>query len=191
MPGQHERAEDLATAQHDLEYHQLRILLLVDAVSRTKGHGRKLDGLTKLAKLDFLVRYPALMPRVLDTIPEHDERLHWAALRDQDPTDVEAPMMRYRYGPWDNRYYSVIGALVGRGLLRYAPVRRGNVALACTQAGRRLAGELGQADNWSLIAGRCSLVAEASAGLTGNALKERIYERLPELMDRPHREVIR
>jgi hypothetical protein len=185
------RAEDLVEAQHDLEYHQLRILLLVDAVSRATGHARKLDGLTKLAKLDFLVRYPKLIPRVLDSVTPQAERVEGVALSDQSPTDVEAPMTRYRYGPWDNRYYAIIGALVGRGLLGYARGRRGNVALVCTPAGRRLAEELEQARDWSSIASTCTLVAAASAGLTGNALKERIYERLPELMDRPHREVIR
>jgi hypothetical protein len=34
-------------------------------------------------------------------------------------------------------------------------------------------------------------IAEAAAGLTGNALKDRIYQRLVSLMDRPYREVIR
>jgi hypothetical protein len=34
-------------------------------------------------------------------------------------------------------------------------------------------------------------IAEASAGLTGNALKDLIYQRLVSLMDRPYREVIR
>jgi hypothetical protein len=34
--------------------------LLVDAVTAAHGHQGKVDGLTKLAKLDFLLRYPAL-----------------------------------------------------------------------------------------------------------------------------------
>ena len=47
-----------AVVCEDLAYHQASVLLLVDAVSRAKGHGRKLDGLTKLAKLDFPIALP-------------------------------------------------------------------------------------------------------------------------------------
>ena len=106
------------------------------------------------------------------------------------PTEAEDPMIRYKYGPWDDRYYPVIGALVSRGLLRYVKARRGNVALTATPAGKRFAESLAEDAGWREIADRCQAVAEASVGLTGNALKELIYERLPELMDRPQRQVI-
>src|SRR3954453_8656691 len=98
-------------------------------------------------------------------------------------------MVRYKYGPWDDRYYPVVGALVSRGLLKYVRGRRGSVALAPTASSQRLAAELSADANWREIADRCEAVAQASAGLTGNALKERIYERLADLMDGPHREV--
>jgi hypothetical protein len=182
---------DLALARDDLAYHQARVLLLVDAVAATKGHSGKVDGLTKLAKLDFLLRYPVLAPRVLDHLDPADPRLR---LTDEDiaePVNVEAPMTRYKYGPWDDRYYPVIGALVGRGLLRYVAGRRGSVALAPTPAGQALARSLAAAGEWAEIAARSSAIAESSAGLSGNALKDLVYQRLAELMDRPHREVIR
>jgi len=99
-------------------------------------------------------------------------------------------MVRYKYGPWDDRYYAVVGALVSRGLLRYARGRRGSVALAPTPAGRALARQLAAATEWDEIVGRSSAIAAASSGLTGNALKDLIYDRLAEVMDRPHRETI-
>ena len=175
----------------DLAYHQARVLLLVNAVAANPKHQRKLDGLTKLAKLDFLVRYPALAPQVLDALDEMDARLHLTAVERADPTDVEAPMTRYKYGPWDDRYYPVVGALVARGLLRYARGRRGSVALVPTEEGRHLAREIASEPVWRNVWDRCAAVADASAGMTGNALKALIYERLAQLMDRPHREVIR
>lgn len=182
--------EDLALARDDLAYHQARVLLLVNAVAATQGHSGKVDGLTKLAKLDFLVRYPALAPDVLDRLDRHDPRLRLSEDDTAEPATVEAPMTRYKYGPWDDRYYPVIGALVGRGLLRYAKGRRGSVALAPTGAGRALARQLADADVWEHIDHRSRAIAEASAGMTGNALKNLIYDRLEALMDRPHGEVI-
>jgi hypothetical protein len=183
--------ELLSMVREDLAYHQARVLLLVTAVSDSQGHARKLDGLTKLAKLDFLVRYPALAPDVLDALDAVDPRLHIAAGDRQAPTEVEAPMTRYKYGPWDDRYYTIIGALVGRGLLRYVRGRRGSVALAPTTAGRQLAAELAGTEEWAPVEQRALAIAEASGGLSGSALKDLIYNRLPHLMDRPQRQVIR
>ncbi|MGY1761047.1 hypothetical protein ACI79G_07035 [Geodermatophilus sp. SYSU D00779] len=182
--------EGLRWVLDDLAYHQSRILLLVEAVAAEPGHGRKLDGLTKLAKLDFLLRYPALATVILDDLAADDERLHVDDADRLSPTDVADPMTRYKYGPWDDRYYPVVGALVSRGLLRYARGRRGSVALVPTTAGRRLADSLRRDRAWRETADRCQVLAQASAGMTGNALKERIYERLSNLMDRPHRGVI-
>jgi hypothetical protein len=182
---------DRAFALQDLAYHQARVLMLVDAVASTKGHSGKLDGLTKLAKLDFLVRYPALAPVVLDGLDEVDPRLNLSEAERNEPTSVESPMTRYKYGPWDDRYYPVIGALVGRGLLRYTRGRRGSVALVPTAAGRRVATRLANEATWRPVNERCAAVAEASAGLTGTGLKDLIYQRLAGLMDRAHRQVIK
>jgi hypothetical protein len=184
-------ALDRALLREDLAYHQARVLLLVTAVADSHGHSGKLDGLTKLAKLDFLLRYPALAPKVLDAIDPRDERLALAPEELASPTEVEAPMTRYKYGPWDDRYYAIIGALVGRGLLRYGKGRRGSVALLPTVQGRRFAADLAETETWAVVEERCKAVAEASANMTGNILKDLIYERLADLMDRPHREVIK
>ncbi|PSL51539.1 hypothetical protein B0I31_12073 [Saccharothrix carnea] len=184
-------AAERALLREDLAYHQARVLLLVTAVSASKGHAAKLDGLTKLAKLDFLLRYPALAPDVLDRLDALDPRLHLDIEDLTRPTNVEAPMTRYKYGPWDDRYYAVLGALIGRGLLRYTAARKGSVAVAPTAAGRRLASQLAAGDQWAEVADRSQAIAEASANMTGNALKDLIYRRLADLMDRPHRQVIR
>lgn len=99
-------------------------------------------------------------------------------------------MVRYKYGPWDDRYYAIIGALVGRGLLKYTKGRKGSVALATTREGRRLADEMGKVRDWKAMAERSEAIADASSGMTGNTIKDLIYARLENLMDRPHRQVI-
>lgn len=185
-----DHSRDLALVREDLAYHQARVLLLITAVAAVPGHSGKVDGLTKLAKLDFLLRYPVLAPSVLDRLDPADPRLHLSDDDRANPLHAEAPMIRYKYGPWDDRYYPVIGALVSRGLLRYARGRRGSIALSPTSAGRALARELGSASDWDEIADRSRAIADASSGLTGNALKDLIYNRLAALMDRPHRETI-
>jgi hypothetical protein len=181
----------LALARNDMAYHQIRVLILVAAISSTKGHGGKLDGLTKLAKLDFLLRYPALAPKILDRLSPGDARLHLTRNEVEHPTIVESPMIRYKFGPWDDRYYPTIGALVGRGLVKYVKGRRGSVAMTPTAMGKRLCKSVAATDSWRHVADRAEVIAEGSIGFTGTNLKDLVYERLPELMNRPHREVIR
>jgi hypothetical protein len=183
-------ARDLALLREDLEYHQARVLLLIAAVSTDPGHQRKLDGLTKLAKLDFLVRYPEFASVIFDDLDRSDVRLHLEPDSGDDRPRSEAPMTRYKYGPWDDRYYPIIGALVSRGLVKYIRGRQGNVALRVTPLGSTEAEALANDEAWSPVAERCQAIANASQGMTGNALKARIYDRLEEVMDRPHRTVI-
>jgi len=178
----------LAAVRSDLAYHQARVLLLVTAVANALGRAGKVDGLTKLAKLDFLVRYPVFAPRLLGCRAASDPRLN---LSHDEKYDAESPMIRYKYGPWDDRYYSIVGGLVGRGLLSYARLRRGNVAVRPTKQGRALTRDLATSPYWRDVYERCELVAESVGDLSGTRLKELIYDRLPEVVDRPHREVIR
>lgn len=165
------------------EYHEARVLLLVDAFS---ANGQPLTSLTKLAKLDFLLRYPVFLERILDR-----RRIGWP--RGLAPTRsergaVESRMVRYKYGPWDNRYYPVIGALVGRGLARTSLVGSA-IEINLTERGRELAAMLAEAPEWSVVAGR-ALFLRRHFDSTGARLRSMIYEELPEVVDRPHRSEI-
>jgi hypothetical protein len=113
---------------------EARLLLLIDAFSR---RAQGLGGRTKLAKLDFLLRYPkyferALRVRVGETV----------AKQFSSPSDnIETRMVRYRYGPWDPAYFALLGALKGRGLIVEIPARRG-VSYKVTEQGSRTAARL-------------------------------------------------
>lgn len=156
--------------------HLARLLLLVDAFS--DGPDLILDGLTKLAKLDFLLRYPAFLEE-LNTrreLPTPED----VAARDIEHRAISEPMIRYRYGPWDRRYYVLVGALVGRGLGEYAD-GRGAVALRLTPAGRRLAESLRSDPRWKPIWRRVVFLHK-HYDEPGNRLKERIYSNFPDLV---------
>jgi hypothetical protein len=58
-----ELARALATTERDDNLHTARLLLLMAAHASDKG--RSIEGLTKLAKLDFLLRYPNCLERAL------------------------------------------------------------------------------------------------------------------------------
>jgi len=167
----------------DLDYHCARLLMLLGAFTL---RGSQVVGLTKLAKLDFLLRYPAFLDRLMC-------RRGWtwpadAAPREIDKDAVEARMIRYKYGPWDDRYYQMLGVLAGMGLVTIGE-RMGVMSFELTDLGKSVSLRLGERAEWRLVAARCDLLA-SKFDWTGNVLKETIYRELPEVVDRPLRSAI-
>lgn len=168
-----------SSAISELDYHQARVLILIDIF--TQGRRRPMRSLTKLAKLDFLLRYPNFMERFL---PGRSEC--WTS--DTRPSDaeylaVESRVIRYKYGPWDDRYYPILGALVGRGLLTLASTPAG-LEMHPTQYGRRIATLLKEDPSWQTTTARAVLLRK-HLNHSGNRLKQLIYSQLPDELDRP------
>ncbi|MFF3869574.1 hypothetical protein [Micromonospora sp. NPDC001898] len=170
---------------YGLDYHAARILLLVSAFGRSRRNG--VDGLTKLAKLDFLLRYPAMLERLSLTETNEFPPAHLRA-SDDERLAVESRMIRYKYGPWDDRYYPILGILLGTGLVKSSG-GKGRLRMSVTGDGKRVASQLAALSTWRLTAERCEFIA-ANFDTTGNRLKDLIYENLPDVVDRPHRTYI-
>ncbi|MFY1650989.1 hypothetical protein ACN27J_08835 [Solwaraspora sp. WMMB762] len=168
-----------------LDYHAARILLLISAFSHSKRNG--IDGLTKLAKLDFLLRYPAMLERLSLAEASKGPPAHLRAT-DNERLAVESRMIRYKYGPWDDRYYPILGILIGTGLIKSSG-GKGRLRMSATGDGKRVASQLISLPTWQLTAGRCEFIA-ANFNTTGSRLKDLIYKNLPDVVDRPHRTYI-
>ena len=168
-----------------LDYHSARILILIASFNET--YHQPLDGLTKLAKLDFLVRYPLFLQQLTETTSGQ-------GLPDPiKPTDaerlgVESRMIRYKYGPWDDRYYPILGTLIGLGLV--TPVSgKGRVTVNVTTQGADIARSLSEDAVWRPIAARCNFVVDLF-NMTGNKLRELIYRELSLVGNTRHRRPI-
>lgn len=93
------------------DFHVARILLLLQA---SAGRSDKpVKGIMKLAKLDFLVRYPSGLVRVLEKLKRQKQA---DEIRTQEGETIEAKMIRFRFGPWDERYRRWIGIMSAKGL---------------------------------------------------------------------------
>lgn len=176
------REKSRQAALQEANYHEARVLLLI--VGFTSGK-KGLAGLTKLAKLDFLLRYPLMMERLL---PQRENS--WTSETrpiEAETNAVESRMTRYKYGPWDDRYYTIIGALVGKGLVEYGTSARRE--FRATAAGRRAANQLAETGDWHVTAERIKLLHKYF-NKTGSRLKSMIYDQLPDAVDRPwHTEI--
>jgi len=145
-----------------LETHAARILLLLK-ICGTKG---EIDGLTKLAKLDFFVRYPQFFAKVA-------KHLNKPLAVPSETT--ESVMVRHHYGPWDKRYYQVLPYLEARGLIQVR--QQGNAYVFCLRDdGKRAAEELQKKSEFRTMTDQMKLVKGLVGRKSGTALKELVYE---------------
>src|ERR671920_2082189 len=151
---------------------EARLLLLIDTFT-TKT--RSLEGRTKLAKLDFFLRYPAYLSRALEVRSSEAQM----EVEPDEERNIENRMVRYRFGPWDPSYYGMLGRLIGKGLIRPVPVAQG-IGFRSTDSGSALVKNLKQVEEWRKVAHRATLL-KRHLNLSGTGLKNFVYEYFPEV----------
>lgn len=158
---------------------EARVLLLIDGFSRKTTGPRTLEGRVKLAKLDFLLRYPRHLATVLASRGLRESEQQTLDMQD---SPLESRMMRYRYGPWDPSYFAVLGSLVGRELIEVVPAEGTNaLGYRTTQSGAALVEHFKDDGAFDEVIGRISLLRR-HLDLTGESLKKMLYD-LPEVAD--------
>jgi hypothetical protein len=148
-----------------LEFHAGRLLLLLSTCGGSTG---AIAGLTKMAKLDFFVRYPDFFKAVES--------------RGKSPREggaVEAAMVRHHYGPWDKRYYHLLAYLEARQLISVRLTGRA-YRIALTTLGKTTAKKLIGSDAFADLLNHMRAVNEKFGRKTGNELKNLIYETFGE-----------
>lgn len=153
----------MLAADDVVEFHAARLLLLLKSCGNKKG---ELDGLTKLAKLDFFVRYPEFFHQVVGDSTEIAKNYK----------RVESPMIRHFYGPWDKRYYHVLAYLEARGLIVISKPSQKIFRFSLTDAGKFAAEELSSDISFSELIMHMQAVSVALGKQKGNALKDMIYQ---------------
>lgn len=172
-----ELARALAATEREDSLHMARLLLLM--VFHAGDRSRPIEGLTKLAKLDFLLRYPNCLERALAAA---GKKTASASVSEFERTTIESKMVRFRYGPWDHRYRRWVALLAARGLV-VVSVKGRTVQVWPTSQGKAVASELADQGSLQLIAARAKLIAKAFGGYSGTRLKEFVYATFPELTD--------
>jgi hypothetical protein len=175
--------EAAATSEQRDDLHLTRILLLLRSADRRKrsdaGRIRAVEGITKLAKLDFLVRYPTYLERALRALGDDASQID---VEERERFSIETKMVRFRYGPWDGRYRRWLGLLVARGLARVG-IDGHTVVIGLTSAGRELADAIADDDVFETIASRADAVIRGCGQMSATRIKEFIYTTFPEIVD--------
>lgn len=167
-----------ANVEQDDNFHLSRLLILLQSNLGKKN--KPIDGIMKLAKLDFLLRYPNCLERVLRDLDRQSLLRQYHS--DEESRNIESRMIRFRYGPWDDRYRRWIGLLVARGLAEtYLQGRTVKVGLTTT--GKDLAVQFREISEFEAIAQRSDIVAKAVGAFPATKLKDYIYKVFPEIID--------
>ena len=167
--------ESLADLEANRELHCARLLVLMDAFAGEKGRG-EIEGLTKLAKLDFLLRYPVMLEKALEA---RNRSVKAAEVQAHERNSVESKMVRYRYGPWDHRYWQFLALLQGKGLVRIRRQGLGRM-VGITESGRALAKKISQSDDYKVVARRARVLKD-SLDLTASGIMRFVYATFPEI----------
>lgn len=168
----------IGAAERSDDLHVGRLLVLLRAAGGRDGT-QQVAGITKLAKMDFLLRYPNGLARVLHATGGN---VAHAEIKPHERDTIETKMVRFRYGPWDERYRRWIGLLVARGLGTTYVIGR-TVYVRLTDLGREVADQLGQLEEFDDLRRRGDLIAKAVGRMSATRLKNFIYEQFPELLD--------
>ncbi len=168
--------ETVASLDAAPELHTARLLVLLNAFAGSNGTD-SIEGLTKLAKLDFLLRYPVMLDRALTA---KGRPVREVQLEDYERHSVESEMVRYRFGPWDHRYRLFLNILVAKELVLVSVEGR-KVVIALTPEGRRVAHQLAEQPVFEPYARRATLL-KRHFDMTATHLMQFIYATFPEVV---------
>jgi hypothetical protein len=168
--------------------HEARLLILLHATARREP----VDGIMKLAKMDFLLRYPRVLERALTLVAERKPSATKVAARisEQTKDTVEGRMIRFRYGPWDRRYRKWLSIMLAKGLVLVWKEGRA-VRVSLTDRGLQLAQAISLRPEFVDLADRADIVRFAVGDLSATRLKDLVYQIAPEIVGMKWGEAIR
>jgi hypothetical protein len=155
-----------------IEFHASRILLLIAICGKrdTERKQKKIEGFTKLAKLDFFIRYPEFFMKA---------SYYLNKIETVKDITIESKMIRFHYGPWDKRYYEVLPYLQAKNLLEIQKVAS-TYNFYLTDSGMATAEKFMQSKSFLDLVEKIKRVKEVFGSMNGTKLKELIYELFDE-----------
>jgi len=172
-----------AAIENSDEFNEARLLLLLKSAAGKGATPKPLEGIMKLAKMDFLLRYPNILVRALNAIGDSKKsaRDAAAAIPEHDRDTIESHMIRFRFGPWDPRYRKWLSILVAKELaIVYLEGR--TVKIQLSTSGAALAEELARTEAFKPIADRAKLVNLAVGSMAPTKITAFIYKIAPEIV---------
>lgn len=104
--------EILKTVESDINTQLARIMILVYSLCGVQNN-KKIEGVNKLAKLDFLLKSPLYLKKGLTRL---NTRIT-IEVKSFESISIESKMNLYRYIPWDENYRKLLNIIIAKGLV--------------------------------------------------------------------------
>jgi hypothetical protein len=121
--------EKVIKLENSDELHCVRLLILIYTLT-----GKK-DGttiyITKLAKLDFILRYPVVLDKALSLL----NIIKKSSINEAQRNSIESEMLAFSYSPWSSNFRRLLVLLSSRNLIVWRTSGR-QIELSSTEVGR-------------------------------------------------------
>lgn len=158
------------------ELHLARLLILMNEMSK-KPYGEVIQGLTKLVKLDFLLRYPTVLEKALERKGKSTKA---AGIKEHEIDSVESKMIRYKFGPWDKRYWEFLRILEAKGLILFGEEDK-TVLIRLTKKGKKTSESLIKLKEFEDFQKRSKIITSVFGKNKATYLMKLMYGLRPEL----------
>lgn len=168
--------EKLLTSEEKIEQHLARLLILLNIFSKNSKYEFK--GLTKLVKLDFLLRYPTYLNKAINI--DRKKKID-IKLIEYEKQNVESKMIKYLYGPWDPKYRNFLNILIAKNLLNIKYENK-TLCIYMTDKGKEISNELLSLPEFNDQKFRSELLFKKFNAYSSTKMKNYIYETFPEII---------
>lgn len=164
------------------DYHISRLLILLKIFG---GKNLKpINGITKLVKLDFLLRYPLYLTKILSKTKQIID----FQILPHEKHSVESRMIRYKYGPWDPRYRRFLNIMASKNLIKIEKPKR-TIYIGLTERGDEISSILYEDECYIEYINR-SRIIKKHFDIRGTDLKNLIYQTFPEIVEMSYGDII-
>ncbi|OMP66426.1 hypothetical protein [Domibacillus epiphyticus] len=161
------------------EINIIRILILIDKMAG-RNQKQTIDGINKLVKLDFLLRYPVALERALMKLKK-DKDIPKIDIQVYERESVETNLMHFNYGPWDSRYRRFLTILEAKGLIAYI-ISGKTVNVSITQTGHKTVEDISSFSEFQDYVIRSGLIKRHFGPYSSKKLMNFFYEVFPEMV---------
>ncbi|WP_413302783.1 hypothetical protein AA0X95_24690 [Bacillus sp. 1P10SD] len=161
------------------ELNIIRILILIDKMAG-RNQKQTIDGINKLVKLDFLLRYPVALERALMKLKKEMDILK-IDIKVYERVSVETNLMHFNYGPWDSRYRRFLTILETKGLITYI-ISGNTVNVVISQIGHKTVEDISSCSEFQDYVIRSGLIKKNFGSYSSKKLINFFYEVFPEMV---------
>lgn len=161
-----------------------RLLILIN-VFTNKNKTAGIEGITKLAIFEFLLKYPYALQKIVEfeqrQKPKSAKQVN-VKLEEYEKESIEAHMMALNFAPWNYKYRNEISVLSAKKLISLSIVKN-KVDVCITDEGINVVNDLLKCRFYKDIEIRSKIIKLSFKSYGTSTLINKIYQVFPDILD--------